>query len=277
MPEQRPVSLSVAIVAFDPDLPVLRKVLACLGAAVRRARAEGGLDTAALVMVDNGPGEGLRAALEGALEAAPWDELVWLGGHGNIGFGAGHNRALAAARGDYHLVLNPDVLLDEDALGQGLAFLEGHPQAGLLAPAVADAEGRAQYLCKRYPAVLDLLLRGFAPGFVKALFRGRLAHYEMRDRLGGEVVWDVPLVSGCCMLFRRAVLDRAGGFSPVFFLYFEDFDLSLRVGRLARTVYVPAVRIVHFGGHAARKGGRHVRLFAAAAATFYRRHGWRWI
>lgn len=277
MPEQRPVSLSVAIVAYAPNLPVLGEVLRRLEVAVWRAEADGVLGETELVLVDNGPDVRLRDALKNATPSTPWNTVRWLEDHGNIGFGAGHNLALKVARGDFHLVLNPDVLLDEDALSRGLVFLMNHPQAGLLAPAVRDASGRVQYLCKRYPAVLDLLLRGFAPGWIRALFRKRLDHYEMRDRLGGEVVWDVPLVSGCCMLFRRPILDRAGGFSLAFFLYFEDFDLSLRVGRLARAVYVPAMRIVHFGGHAARKGRRHVRLFAAGAATFYGRHGWRWL
>ena len=85
----------------------------------------------------------------------------------------------------------------------------------------------------------------------------------------------VPLVSGCFMFFRKKVLDRLGGFSPRYFLYFEDFDLSLRTALVADVVYVPAVRILHHGGYAAKKGLRHVRLFCASALRFYRTHGWK--
>ena len=74
----------------------------------------------------------------------------------------------------------------------------------------------------------------------------------------------------------RAVLREAGGFDPRFFLYFEDYDLSLRVARKTRIAYVPAVKVVHHGGHAARKGLRHIGLFVRGAATFFRLHGWKW-
>ena len=47
----------------------------------------------------------------------------------------------------------------------------------------STADGTTEYLCKRYPAVIDLALRGFAPRFVRALFRRRLDRYEMRDRI----------------------------------------------------------------------------------------------
>jgi len=90
------------------------------------------------------------------------------------------------------------------------------------------------------------------------------------------VVWDVPLVSGCCMLFKGPVLSKVRGFSPDYFLYFEDYDISLRVAQTARTVYVPAVRITHFGGHAASKGWRHIQLFLRSALTFFRQHTWQW-
>lgn len=47
-----------------------------------------------------------------------------------------------------------------------------------------------QTLSKR----VDLLLRGFAPRFVKQLFAQRLARYEMADQLDElQVLWGHPL------------------------------------------------------------------------------------
>ena len=77
------------------------------------------------------------------------------------------------------------------------------------------------------------------------------------------------------MLARAEVLRALGGFSSRYFLYFEDFDLSLRLGRIAAIAYVPAVRIVHLGGEAARKGRLHQRLFLRSALTFFGSHGWK--
>lgn len=235
------------------------------------------LDRAQLILVDNGPGSGWRESLRQLLDAADLPATVeLLSGQGNVGYGAAHNLAFHQGIGAFHLILNPDVLLEEDALSEGLTFLAAHPEAGLVAPAAWDGDGRRQYLCKRYPTVLDLALRGFAPAWLRRGFRNRLDRYELRDRIGDTVLWDPPIASGCFMLCRRAALEQLGGFRPEYFLYFEDFDLSLRLAAVARLVYVPAVRVVHLGGHAARKGVRHVGLFLRAAAMFFNRHGWRW-
>ena len=69
----------------------------------------------------------------------------------------------------------------------------------------------------------------------------------------------------------------AGGFDPSFFLYFEDYDWSMRLARVTTTAYVPSVRIVHYGGEAARKGWRHVESFVRSGVRFYRKHGWKWV
>ena len=97
----------------------------------------------------------------------------------------------------------------------------------------------------------------------------------MRDLGVDEVTTGIPIASGCFMFARRELLQRLGGFAPEYFLYFEDFDLSLRLGRVADIAYVPQVQIVHVGGYAAGKGWAHRRMFMRSAMTFFRRHGWR--
>jgi hypothetical protein len=77
------------------------------------------------------------------------------------------------------------------------------------------------------------------------------------------------------MFARRDVLAGVGGFSPDYFLYFEDYDLSMRIRRRSQIAYVGRVRIVHHGGEAAKKGKAHVRLFLASALRFFRTHGWK--
>ncbi|MDX1605841.1 MAG: glycosyltransferase, partial [Candidatus Competibacterales bacterium] len=174
---------------------------------------------------------------------------------------------------EYRLILNPDVVMAEDALRQALQFMEQAPECGLLAPAVTTSSGTRQYLCRRLPGIAELLLRGFAPQSWRRRFEKRLHYYEMRDRIGCAITaWDPPLVSGCFMLLRSEVMERTGGFDPGYFLYFEDYDLSLRAAAGSRPVYRPGVRIVHHGGGAAHKGWRHVLLFARSACRFFRRH-----
>jgi len=203
-------------------------------------------------------------------------QLHYINNSTNLGFGAAHNLDLDTDA-EFHLILNPDLVLDEDAISNALAFMQANPECGLLTPRAYWDNGQRQYLCKRHPTVLDLLLRGFAPSFIKKLFHKRLAHYEMADVINEqEVYWDPPIVSGCFMLFRTEVWKQLGGFDPRFFLYFEDFDLSLRAHAITRIAYVPSVRIIHHGGHASRKGWRHIKMFTRSMITFFSIHGWKW-
>jgi GT2 family glycosyltransferase len=143
-------------------------------------------------------------------------------------------------------------------------------------PAMFRSDGTREYPCKRYPTVLDLALRGFAPAPIRRWFRSRLERYEMRDVIGDQIVSPVPVMSGSFMLLRRKVVDATGGFDPDYFLYFEDFDWSVRLNRVTRTAYLPMVRVVHHGGDAARKGWRHVAYFTRSGVRFFNKHGWRW-
>jgi GT2 family glycosyltransferase len=111
---------------------------------------------------------------------------------------------------------------------------------------------------------------------LRKIFKQRLADYEMRDIIADGTVWQPPIVSGCFLLLRAPVLAELQGFDPKYFLYFEDFDFSLRAAALTRVAYVPTVRVVHYGGHAARKGLRHILLFARSAIIFFNSHGWKW-
>ena len=177
----------------------------------------------------------------------------------------------------YHLILNPDVLLAPDAITQSVRFLDSHPDVGLLAPRGYDPEGERQYLCRLYPTLWVLYLRGFAPGFLRRKFHRYLYAHEMRGLTGEEAVKGIPVVHGCYMFTRLPVLQQVGGFSPDYFMYFEDTDLSLRLGRIASLAFVPQVNIVHYGGGAARKGLGHILMFVRSAFTFFRTHGWKMV
>ena len=206
--------------------------------------------------------------------------VTYLHGHANIGYGAAHNLVLHGTGSDYHLVLNPDVELAPDALANAVRWLDAHEDVGALAPLARNGAGQREYLCKRYPGRLRPVPARIRAGVpAPRCFARRLARYEMRDIMDAEPPRDVigiPALSGAFMLVKRFAIDRTGGFDPKFFLYFEDFDWSVRLNRITKTAYVPSVEIGHHGGHAARKGFRHIYWFVKSGVRFYRRHGWKW-
>ena len=275
-PRSQTEGLSVSVVVYRPEPAEFAGTLASLAVACEALRARHPDLPVDLYLVDNGGLPDVRAALD-ALQAHRVATTI-LSGHGNVGYGRGHNLAIERANSRYHLVLNPDIDLDRDALLRALDFFEAHPEVGLLTPWIGDEQGHQQFLCRRYPTLLDLFVRGFLPGSLRRMFTRRLARYEMRDLINDcDIVWDPPIVSGCFMLFRTNVLKQLAGFDVRYFLYFEDYDLSLRAHDVTRVAYAPAVRVLHHGGGAARKGSAHIRMFVVSAYKFFGRFGWKWL
>lgn len=277
---QAALRVSLAMVTFDSSFELLDKTLDGLVRGIDYARRQGMAMHVQLLVVDNSIDADYRSRLQdrvNAREGRGFDAVeLWHPG-GNIGYGAAHNQALMKADSDFHLILNPDVELAEDALYRGIEYLLRQHDVVIVSPRATNARGQTQYLCKRYPSVFVLTLRAFAPQPIKQLFQRYLHSYEIRDACGNGTAADVPLVSGCCMYARTEALRLAGGFSDQFFMYFEDFDLSLRLQPIGRLVYLPSMRIVHHGGYSARKGVRHITMFVQSGWKFFRRHGWCWI
>lgn len=273
----RALCLRISIVSYAPDLLMLRRTVEAAQQSAEAAQASGHLASAALVIVDNGPGTTWTSQLETL--SAGWPRHVGpsvvLTGHGNVGYGRGHNLAIVSSEAEWHLILNPDAVLDREALRVLLERVGDDPTVAVATPRIDDDSGQQLYLCRRYPSVFDLWLRGFAPAAIRRRFRVRLDRYELRDLIGPTERTDVPILSGCLMLARTSALQAVGGFSDAFFMYFEDYDLSLRLRPQGQTLYVPHARATHSGGHAARKGWRHILWFTRSAATFFGRHGWK--
>ena len=278
-----PSSLQVSIVTFRPDWQLLERCLRKLALAIGAARESGVLRTVHVALVDNSADRAIAAKVVDLGRARFADsgvQVSYVHGHANIGYGAAHNLALHGSGADFHLVLNPDVELAPDALVNAVRWMNAHPDVGAIAPQVKRRDGTRDYLVKRKPAVLDLALRGFMPRVGRALFRRRLDRYEMRDVIDADPtrdVIDVAAMSGACILARRKAVDQTGGFDPQFFLYFEDYDWTIRLNRVTRTAYVPSFEVVHHGGGASRKGFRHVAHFVKGGWRYYRKHGWKWL
>jgi GT2 family glycosyltransferase len=276
---QSTLSLSLAVVCYHNSPDELAQLIDSVSIAIGSLKQKYSLEPIVFYLIDNaesvGPEAGFLESLE-QLDATVGLSFRLIQGHGNLGYGRAHNLALSGLNSDYHLMLNPDVLLNPDALTIGIDYLQEHSATVLSAPMAIGPDGSRQYLCKRYPSLFTLFVRGFLPQALRRPFAARLARYEMQDLSDTEPTASVPIASGCYMLCRTKQLAAVGGFNENYFLYFEDFDLSLRMGQVGQIAYLPAMKIVHGGGNAAKKGLRHIAYFTRSALRFFNRHGWRW-
>ena len=182
----------------------------------------------------------------------------------NIGFGAGNNRGAAIASGRWLLLLNSDAFVRPGAIDELVRFAEARPAIGAVGPRLLWPDGRLQRSCRRFPTVFRLAteylyLRKLAPRsrILNGFYCGEFAHDEAR-----RVDW----LTGACLLVRRELFERLGGFDEAFFLYSEEVDLLYRAAPAGRgdLVRPRRARCVHVWGGTAGTG---LRADAAGAGA----------
>jgi GT2 family glycosyltransferase len=199
----------------------------------------------------------------------------------NLGYGRAFHAALEAYRArqavpPWVAVLNTDLSWRSGSFERMLAWLQHQPDVVLAVPKILDPAGRPQQLCKRDPTLLSLASRRFVPRRIKPHWLRRYDAYQQMAAHSLDQVFDVPYLSGCCMLIRHSALEQAGGFNQRFFLYLEDADITRRLRRLGRCVHLPVAEVVHAWGR-----GNHRSLWLTlvnlqSAWIYFTTWGWRW-
>lgn len=165
----------------------------------------------------------------------------------NRGFSASNNRGIAATSDAFVLLLNPDAVLERGAIAVLRAAMDAVPHAGIVGPAVRDADGSVQAgSFGRFPSLLVRV--GIAMRRVMRRFLSR-PDVPRLPRQRRRVDW----VTGACMLVRRTSIDAVGVMDERFFLYYEDIEWCHRMRDHGWQVLLePTATAVH---HLGKSGG----------------------
>lgn len=165
----------------------------------------------------------------------------------NMGFTKAINSVLPLAKGEYCLLLHPDIELPAGTLRDFVAFFEAHPKAGVL--------GGNLYYPDGTPNPCEIFFPGFKNDLLR--FATRLA---ARLPAGGKLLWhfnalewshestcQVNWVWNACMMVRGKVFEQIGYFDEDFFVWYADWDLCKRATDAGWLVYYlhPARAIHH--------------------------------
>lgn len=254
------MDLSILIVTYNS-----RRLI---GPLLTRLQAEIGTLAAEVVLVDNASADDTVRAVR---DAHPWVQVI--ASARNLGFAAGNNLAARHARGRHLLLLNPDAEVGEEALDRCVAFLDAHPDVGVVGARVENPDGTLQRACRR--SVPTPLVSLFRLGGLRRLFpRHPAARAYNLDDADPARTLDVDAVSGSFLMARREAWERAGGLDERYFLYAEDIDFCLAVKAAGyRVVYYPEAVVVHHKGASSRRASRAAnREFHRAMALFHRKH-----
>lgn len=165
-----------------------------------------------IIFVDNGSGPDTVKYLQ-ELERGSSRVRVLFNGS-NLGFSAGNNRGIAAARHGHVCLLNSDTVVTEGWLESMLGHLQADPDIGLVGPLTNSITGPQKLEKVDYNEENCQGLTAFARQLVTPL----AGHRQ-------ETLW----VVGFCLLIRDTLLIRIGGLDESFGQgNYEDTDYCLR-------------------------------------------------
>jgi GT2 family glycosyltransferase len=226
-------SLSILIVNYNTR-DLLEKCLQSI------FEAEHGLSVEVFIW-DNNSSDG---SAEMIVNMFPQVNLVAF--HQNVGYTRGINALVGQAKGEYFLLLHPDVELVPGSLQAFLDFFSRHRRAGVL--------GGNLYYPDGTPNPCEILYPGFTSDLLCLAFR---LFRKLREGLGlprayNPLEWDhksaVPVnwVWNACMMVRREVFEKIGYFDEQFFVWYGDWDFCRRASEAGwSTHYVPSAKAIH--------------------------------
>jgi GT2 family glycosyltransferase len=193
-----------------------------------------------VIVVDNASSDGSAKMVQDA-----FPEVRLIANTTNRNYAPGTNQAMAAAGGDFLLLLNPDARVTDHALDTLVRFLQTHKEAGVVAAKLVHADGTVQRSVRGFPdpvSVLWDLLK--LPRLFPALGTYRQVRFDY------EAAGPAPQPMTSCFLMTRDAYQKVGPMDERFPLYFNDVDWCLRAHKAGVSIwYTPNAVVIHgYGG-----------------------------
>lgn len=184
-------------------------------------------------------------------------EMTFLVSPDNSGYASGNNKGLQLAYADDEIdrvmILNSDILFVEDIIPSLIAEADKLPDCGIISP-ILYKKGLKEidYNCARQEvSSWEIIKENFATPLKWALKLGskRLGkRYMLANMSDCPSIMPIGLPSGSCMLMKKDVMHRIGGFDDATFLYYEENILAKKLARLGLRSYIDTdMRCIHLG------------------------------
>jgi len=195
-----------------------------------------------VVVVDNASSDGSIEMVE-----RQFPQLKLFKNKENLGFAKANNQAIKQSKGRYVLLLNPDSVVLDDAVGIMVRFMDARGDVGAVGPKILNPDKTVQMACGRYSPTLLTELWDFT-GLSSVFPESRIFGKSLMGFWAHNDTREVELLSGACMMVRRETIAQIGLMDEQFFLFAEDTDWCYRMRENGWKIYLNAdAEIIHLG------------------------------
>lgn len=196
-----------------------------------------------------------------------YQDVQYINVGANVGFGKGHNYVLKDINSQYHAIVNPDILMNEDAFSKIIEFMKDET-IGMCIPRIVDEDGELQSVYRRELTVWDMFIRMF----MKKHFVKRQNYHTMQD-MNYTKPFQVPFGQGSFLVVRTTLLKELKGFDDRYFMYMEDADLCKRVNKVSKLMYCPDATVVHKWERGSHKNKKLFMIHVKSMFAYFGRWG----
>ena len=253
------MDVSIIIVSWNTK-DILRTTLRSLYDTIHRVSFE-------VFVVDNDSSDGSPEMVETEF---PDVRLIQTGA--NLGFARANNIGIHKSTGRYVCLVNSDVEVFEETVDKMSAYLDDHPDIGMLGPRTLNPDRTLQRSFGGFPTPWRQLCRSFS--LDRVFPRSRLFAGGMMSYFDGDRTMPVDILYGAFWLIRREALDDVGLLDESFFMYSEDKDWCRRFVKAGwKVIYYADAEIIHYGGaSSAQAPVRYYLAMLHANLQYWRKH-----
>jgi hypothetical protein len=224
-----------------------------------------------VILVDNTPD---NKGHESVLKQFP--QVKYFHNPVNPGFGGGVNFGLSKAKGEYILILTPDMYILPRTIQETLKYIEKHKDVGMVGSRLfSNPKVQERSANSSYPNLLTVIFLFDMPLY-KLVNRFNKEynpnHFSVKAHAG---ILETKWINGQYMLARKKAFDEIKGFDERFFMYFEDVDLCKRlVEKGWKVVYLPVGGVVQNGLTGWKKTAitQSSGFYLSSLYKFYKKH-----
>lgn len=194
-----------------------------------------------VIIVDNASGDGYEETIASEF---PGKDIKFITLEENVGFGRANNAGFEIAKGRNLLCLNPDTILINNAVKILSDYLDDNPDVGACGGNLYDEKMKPALSFRRMLPGIKWELNELLHLWIDKIQYGK----NQRFNFSSEPL-NVGYITGADLMMPKWVVEKDGGYSPDFFMYYEETDLCCRIHRMGlRVVSVPAAEIQHLEG-----------------------------